>query len=102
MIDSNFVLLGYRYSSESATLTDCYVTLHKSLLGLDYYIKTITWAKRISYLSIVIGAMLIYWWWEAMLITYFSFPLITLPFNNIEELLTKSDKKVKKEVDLLK
>lgn len=61
---------------------------------MDNNIKTLTLSKRISYLSIVIGAMLVYWWWEAMLITYFSFPLTTLPFNNLEELITKSDKKV--------
>jgi hypothetical protein len=38
--------------------------------------------------------MVLFWLWRAVLICYFSDPKISIPFNNLEELLTKSDKKV--------
>ena len=50
--------------------------------------------KRITILSVTIGGMLCYYLWEAMLISYFSTPTTSLPFNSLEGLLTKSDKKV--------
>ena len=42
----------------------------------------------------MVAGMLIYWLWEAMLISYFSLPNIALPFNSMEELVTKSNLKV--------
>ena len=75
-------------------LTDGYVVIYKSLLMLGSTIRTDTMSKRISYLSVLVCAMLLYWLWEAQLISYFSFPSKRLPFNNLEEFLTKSDKKV--------
>jgi hypothetical protein len=53
-----------------------------------------TFRKRLTFLSVTVAAMLMYWLWEAMLISYFSFPHIVLPFNSMEELVTKSKFKV--------
>ena len=50
--------------------------------------------KRISFLTILLAGILLYWLWEAQLISYFSFPVKSLPFNNLEEFLAKSDDKV--------
>ena len=75
-------------------LADGYLMVYKSLLMLGSNIRLDTLSKRISYLSILVGGMLLYWLWEAQLISYFSFPSKRLPFNNLEEFLTKSDKKV--------
>ena len=50
-------------------------------------------AQEISFLSVMVAGMLIYWLWEAMLISYFSLPNIALPFNSMEELVTKSNLK---------
>ena len=76
------------------SLSDGYLMVYKSLLLLGSNIRTDTLSKRISFLSVMIGGMLLYWLWEAQLISYFSFPSKQLPFNNLEEFLTKSDKKV--------
>ena len=38
--------------------------------------------------------MVLYWLWEAMLISYFSLANMILEFNNLEELLLKSKSKV--------
>ena len=73
---------------------ECYVAVFKALLGMGFSVRTDTLGKKLSYLSIVIGSMSIFWLWEAMLITYFAIPSKSLPFNNLKEFLTKSDKKV--------
>ena len=52
-------------------------------------------SRRITFITVLAGSMLIYYLWEAMLISYFSTPKTVLPFNSLEELLTKSDRKVR-------
>ena len=42
------------------------------------------------YRIMIFGAVL-YWHWEAMLISYLATRVITLPFNGIETLLSQSD-----------
>ena len=76
-------------------LSDCYVHMFKSLLMIGddrkfnhEYIKT-------SFFTVMVGGMLIYWLWEAMLITYFAFPTTVLPFNNIKEFVEDTNLKVK-------
>ena len=49
---------------------------------------------RIVMLTIMSCGMVFYWLWEAQLISYFSFPSKSLPFHNLEEFLTETDKKV--------
>ena len=39
---------------------------------------------------IMVFSAIIYWYWEAMLITYLSTRVIVLPFNSIATMLTKS------------
>jgi hypothetical protein len=41
--------------------------------------------------SLLIGSTMIYWHWEAMLISYLATRVIVLPFNSIPELMDKSD-----------
>ena len=43
---------------------------------------------------IAIFGAVIYWHWEAMLISNLSTRVITLPFNGLETLLTQSDFKI--------
>ena len=45
-------------------------------------------------MSVVFGGMLIFWLWGAQLKSYFAIPLKTLPFENLEEFLTNTNKKV--------
>ena len=62
------------------------------MLGVTENIDTVR--KRIVYFSIFFGGMMLFWLWEAMLISYFSFPIKSLPFKNLKEFVSKSDKKV--------
>ena len=92
---NNFYLIAGNTRSENTwSVVDCYAAMYRSLLMLGSNIGMDTSRKRISYLSIVLTGMVCYWLWEAQLISYFSFPLISLPFNNLEEFLEKSDNKV--------
>ena len=40
------------------------------------------------------ASVLLYWHWEAMLISYLATRVIVLPFNNIDELVKKSSFKI--------
>ena len=73
---------------------DSFAVLFKSLLMLGVNEKIDTIRKRIVYFSIFFGGMMLFWLWEAMLISYFSFPIKSLPFNSLKEFVSKSDKKV--------
>ena len=44
--------------------------------------------------SIMAASVLLFWHWEAMLISYLAIRKIILPFNNVEELFTTSDFKI--------
>ena len=72
-----------------------YLAMYRSLLMInntEAFDSTIR--RRISYLAIMIGGMLLYWLWEAQLITYFSFQPSSLPFTSLRGLLDNSNKKV--------
>ena len=49
---------------------------------------------QILIVTVAIGAMFIFWIWEAELIAYFVIPVKVFPFNTLEEFLSKTDKKV--------
>ena len=42
----------------------------------------------------MLASVLIYWHWEAMLISYLATRVIVLPFNNIPELVENSNFKI--------
>ena len=62
------------------------------MLGTN--VRTDSLNKKISFLTILFAGIILYWLWEAQLISYFSFPSKKLPFNNLAEFLEKSDNKV--------
>lgn len=88
------LLLDKTSGSPSWRLSECYVILYKSILMLGSNVRVDSLHKRISFLSMLFAGLLLYWLWEAQLISYFSFPVKSLPFNNMEEFLEKSDDKV--------
>ena len=57
------------------------------------YAPEIIWFSQFSH-SILIFGTLIYWHWEAMLISYLSYFHVALPFNSIPELVSKSNFRV--------
>ena len=89
-----FIPLGNDPANSDITLTDCYVIVYKSILMLGGVDRYNTLSRRISYLTILAAGMLLYWLWEALMISYFAYPSKSLPFYTLEEFLTKSDKKV--------
>ena len=50
--------------------------------------------KRMTSILIMVAGMIIYWLWEANLISSFAIPAKTLPYNNMEEFLKQSNHKV--------
>ena len=73
---------------------ESYVITYQSLLMLGYNTTANSLSQKITLLFIFFGGMILYWLWEAMLISYFAFPSKALPFYNLDEFLTKSDQKV--------
>ena len=76
-------------------LCDVCLTLCKALLLKNANVRSNVLSMRISHLSVVIGGMFLFWFWGAQLKSYLTSPLKTLPFQNLEEFLTKSNKKVR-------
>ena len=75
-------------------LSNCYVHMFKSILMLGNDRKLTQEYIKISLFSVMVGGMLLFWLWEAMLITYFAFASKILPFNNIKEFVENTDLKV--------
>ena len=51
--------------------------------------------NRILFFSIMLGGSLVYWHWEAMIISFLAVRTTVLPFKNIEELVGKTKFKVR-------
>ena len=81
-------------SSVMHSLGESYVITYQSFLMLGYNTAANSLSQKISLISIFFGGMILYWLWEAMLISYFAFPSKALPFYSLDEFLTKSDQKV--------
>ena len=92
------MILGKHWFTEKWRMLDSYIIVFKSLILLGSDIKSKSLHKRIGYLCIFLSGMILYWLWEAMLISYFSFPTKLLPFNTLEEFVANTDNKVNIEV----
>ena len=53
-----------------------------------------TSSNRISFFTIFITGALVYWYWEAMVISYLAVRTVQLPINSLYDLLKKSKLKV--------
>jgi hypothetical protein len=49
--------------------------------------------SRILFLGVIVAGALITWHWEAMIISFLAVRVVNLPFNSLEELMAKTDKK---------
>ena len=43
-----------------------------------------TWKARIAFLSLLFGGTLVFWHWEAMLISYLATRVTVLPFTTVQ------------------
>ena len=65
------------------------ILLYISLLGDIDILDTVN-----LFFSVMLASVLLYWHWEAMLISYLATRVIVLPFNNIDELVKTSSFKI--------
>ena len=49
---------------------------------------------KLVFLSLLVFGLLTYYYWEAMLISYLSTRFVVLPFNNIPELISRTNSKI--------
>ena len=81
-------------SSVIHSLGESYIITYQALLMLGSTSTAKTSSQNIAFLSIFFGGMILYWLWEAMLISYFAFPSKSLPFYDMEGFLSESEQKV--------
>ena len=98
-IDQNrFIISGNNICdprSISKECIKCYVAMFRSLImSHNFESHNSKIRRRICNLTIMVCGMLIYWLWEADLISNFAFPSTALPFTTLKGLLDNSDKKV--------
>ena len=53
-----------------------------------------SYQNRIVFVFVMIAGMLLYWHWEAMVISYLAVRKIVLPYTSFEQLLSSSSDKV--------
>ena len=98
-IDHNrFIILGNSIRDPKSIFKECikcYVAMFRSLImSHNFESHNSKIRRRICNLTIMVCGMLIYWLWEADLISNFAFPSTALPFTTLKGLLDNSDKKV--------
>ena len=80
------MLSGNDENSEHYGLGGCYISIAKTLIMLgNTYLPTKN-SSRIAFSTVFIGGIVLYYYWEAMLISYLAVRKIELPFRTLEEL----------------
>ena len=87
--------LGKEDLKDEFRLSNCYVFAYKALLFHGWNYTPTFLQNRIAFITVVITAMICYWHWEAMIISYLAVRKIILPYESFEQLLTKSNDKVR-------
>ena len=76
-------------------LSDCYCFAYKTLLMQGWSQTPGSYQNRIVFVFVMIAGMLLYWHWEAMVISYLAVRKIVLPYTSFEQLLSSSSDKVR-------
>ena len=76
-------------------MSKCYVFAYKALLFHGWNYTPTFLQNRIAFITVAITAMICYWHWEAMIISYLAVRKIVLPYESFEQLLSKSNDKVR-------
>ena len=88
----------FKYSKDGSTkkyaISDCLCFALKTLVLRDDGTNPKSGATRTAYASIVFGGIMIYYLWEAMLISYLSVKKVYMPFRTLEELEKTSNYKL--------
>ena len=77
------------------TLMECFVLTFRSLITLGTQKHLDTDRKKILAVSMMLGGMVLYWFWESTLTSYLIIPTKEFPFLSLEDFYKKTNKKVK-------
>ena len=88
------LFIGNGQEQNDWSLGNCYYLMYCSSIMLVPKLSEDTDRKRILFLGTVVSGMMLYWLWEARLISYYVVPTKDFPFNTLEEFLTRTSKKV--------
>ena len=86
--------VGYDECGETFTLGDCYCFVFKTFIMLGSKVMPNSYSNRISFLTVITAGALIYWYWEAMVISYLAVRTTELPIVTLEDLVKNSNLKV--------
>ena len=76
------------------TLMECFALTFRSLIMLGTQKNLDSDRKRILAVSVMLGGMVLYWFWESTLISYMVIPTKEFPFHSLEEFYEKTNTKV--------
>ena len=85
--------IGSDEFAEHYDLGGCYIFLAKTLIMLGNTVMPSKSSNRIAFATVLIGGIVIYYYWEAMLISYLAVRKTELPLRTLED-LQKSNFKV--------
>ena len=91
---TELLITGYDECGDNYGLDDCYCFVFKTFLMLGNQIIPNSYSSRISFLTVIVAGALIYWYWEAMLISYLAVRTTELPIITLQDLVKKSNLKV--------
>ena len=77
---------GSDENAEHYGLGGCYIFIAKTLIMLGNIYLPCKNSSRIAFSVVFIGGIVLYYYWEAMLISYLAVRKIELPFRTLEEL----------------
>ena len=93
---NNFNLLkqGKHQDNEPWNIVTCLVFTLRSLTRLGSQQQLNSDRKKVLAVSIMLSGMVLYWFWESCLTSYFILPTKDFPFHSLEEFYTNTNKKV--------
>ena len=95
LLDPYQFISGKERVHKEFRLSDCYCFAYKTLLMQGWSQTPGSYQNRIVFVFVMIAGMLLYWHWEAMVISYLAVRKIVLPYTSFEQLLSSSSDKVR-------
>ena len=86
--------LGKEQVQHELKLSDCFCFAFKSFLMQGWSKTPESYQNRIAFVCVMIAGMVLYWHWEAMIISYLSVNKEVIPYESFEQLLSASNDKV--------
>ena len=88
------MISGKEPVQDELKLSDCYCLAYKTLLMQGWSKTPNSYQNRIAFTCVMVAGMLLYWHWEAMVISYLAVKKTVLPYESFEQLLSSSSDKV--------